>query len=314
MTKIAPREAPLRPAAFFTDFDGTIKPEGEDWVAPADLRALRDMKAAGWTRVVATGRSLFGFVKAWRPGLELDWLIFSSGAGLCPWTPLGPGPLMTGRVFSPAQAESAIRAAFALGYGFFAYAAPPDNHHFHYHLPEGPPAGFLKRLEIFQAQSRPWPADGLERLGRGAEGGPAGGIAAAPLVGGQMLIMAPGHEAEEAEAEFRRLAPELSVVRASSPFGDGCLWLEIFPPKVSKGLAAEALVRRLGLEPDLCAAAGNDYNDLDLLNWAGRPFITADAPEDLRPSVGERCRIIPPAGSGGLALAWENISENQDRP
>lgn len=191
-------EAPPRPAAFFTDFDGTIKPEGEDWVAPADLEALRDMKAAGWTRVVATGRSLFGFAKAWRPGLELDWLIFSSGAGLCSWDPLGPGPLLTGQIFNPEQALTAVRAAFALGYGFFAYGAPPDNHHFYYLMPQGPPAGFLKRMDIFRAQSRPWPSDGLERLERRVEvwgGGDSAAMteysAAAPQPGNATTAVAP---------------------------------------------------------------------------------------------------------------------------
>ena len=291
--------SPGGPAVFFTDFDGTIKPEGDARISPDDLRALSDMKAAGWTRAVATGRSLFGFAKAWQPGLELDWLIFSSGAGLCAWSPMGPGPMLSGRLFSPAEAEAAVKAALALGYGFFAYAAPPDNHHFHYHMPQGPPAGFLKRLDIFQAQSRLWPTDGLERL----QGGETS------LAGGQMLIMTPEAEADRAEAEFRRLAPGLSVVRASSPFGDGCLWLEIFPPQVSKGRAAADLARRLGLDPALCAAAGNDYNDRDLLDWAGRPFITADAPAELRgPADRPRYGIIPPAGNGGLAEAWRQIN------
>ncbi|MDR2946654.1 MAG: HAD hydrolase family protein [Candidatus Adiutrix sp.] len=286
MTENIPKIA----AAFFTDFDGTIKPEDPEGLAPADIQAFKDMGAAGWVRVVATGRSLFGFAKAWPLGLELDWLIFSSGAGLCSWGPMGPGPLLTARVYSPAQAEAAVRAALALGHGFSAYAAPPDNHHFYYHFPERPSAGFLKRLEIFAAQSRPWPADGLERLERGSL-----------KLGGHLLIMVPEAEVEAAEAEFLRLAPGLSIVQASSPFSDSHRWLEIFPPNVSKGRAAADLVRRLGLDPALCAAAGNDYNDRDLLDWAGKPFITADAPPDLR---SRGYRVIPPAGRGGLAEAW----------
>lgn len=297
--------SPLMPPAsaiFFIDFDGTIKPEGDRWVCHDDLEALRAMRTEGWARVVATGRSLFGFAKIWRPDLELDWLIFSSGAGLCAWSQMGPGPLLSGSRFSHAEAEVALLAALKLGYGFFAYGAPPDNHHFHYHLPPDPPVGYLKRLEIFASQSRPWPTTGLTKA----------------IIDslGQLLIMIPANEIDQAEGEFLRLAPGLSVVRASSPFGDGCLWLEVFPPQISKGQAAAALAQRLGLNQSKCAAMGNDYNDRDLLDWAGHPFITSDAPADMinqphhQLQDKPRYHITAPAGESGLAQAWRKASQN----
>ncbi len=282
---------------WLTDFDGTIKPEGDGRVAPADLDALKRLGDLGWFRVVATGRSLFGFVKAWEPGLELDALIFSSGVGRCAWGPMGPGPLLAARVFAPEVAAAALQAALELGYGFFAYQAPPDNHHFYYQRSARVPAGFERRLEIYAAQARPWSGDFFRRE------------PAEPL--SQVHIMVPAPELGRVEAEFRRLMrergrrpeEELSLVHSSSPFGDGCLWLEIFPPKITKGRAAAELARDLGLAPDRAVALGNDYNDRDLLNWAGRSFVTADAPEELR----QRHPAMPPAGRGGLAWALETV-------
>ncbi len=276
-----------RPACcgiWFTDFDGTIKPERGP-VCAADKAALRRLKEEGWFRVVATGRSLFAFAKIWEPDLELDALIFASGAGLCAWGPEGPGPLLRRRLIGPELLKTAMKAAIALGFGFFAYHAPPDNHHFYYLRPADPPSGFEKRLEIYSGQAWPWPDDYFQRSRRAAIS--------------QIMMMVPAPLIEKAERDFRRLAPGLSIIRSTSPFGDSCLWLEVFPPGVSKGRAGAQLAEEMGLTAEKTVALGNDYNDIDLLAWAGRSFVTADAPADVRSGHS----IMPEAGEGGLAWA-----------
>ncbi|MCL2029228.1 MAG: HAD hydrolase family protein [Deltaproteobacteria bacterium] len=272
---------------WLTDFDGTIKPlDHRAKVSPEDLSALKRLKAEGWVRAVVTGRSLFSFALAWEPGLELDWLIFSSGAGLCSWSPMGPGPLLDSRAFRPPEAESALTAALNLDFGFFAYLAPPDSHHFYYLAPPAPaPEGFRRRLKTFAPQGRPFPADFLDRP-----------PARRPILS-QVLLMIPAPQAARAGAELDRA--RLSWLSSASPFDDGCRWLEILPPGVSKGRAAAALAERLGLDRSRTAATGNDYNDQDLLDWVGRAFVTRDAPPDLL----ARHRPIAPAGQGGLAEA-----------
>ncbi|GHV56917.1 hypothetical protein FACS189460_2580 [Deltaproteobacteria bacterium] len=275
---------------WLTDYDGTIRPiDPQASVAQADLAALKRLGAEGWLRAVVTGRSLFSFATAWEPGLELDWLIFSSGAGLCPWGPLGPEALLAASVFTPSEAETALPAALDLNFGFFAYLAPPDCHHFYYQAPPpaGAPAGFSLRLSTYAAQSRPWPRDYFQR-----NPGDRPSLS-------QLLIMVPTAEAARAEAFFADRAPHLSRLWSVSPFGDGCQWLEVLPPGVSKGRAAAALAARLGLDRSLTVASGNDHNDRDLLAWAGRAFVTRDAPRDLA----ELYPTIPPAGEGGLAEA-----------
>lgn len=270
---------------FLTDLDGTIKPGPGRTYCRADLEALKDLRRRGWFRAVVTGRSLFSFIKAWEPELELDALIFSSGAGLCLWNSYGPGEMLTGHSFTPTQALSALKAASSLGRGFYAYQAPPDSHHFFYHRTDKVPKGFQLRLDSFRPQSKIWPGfDDRE---------------AQEAVLSQILIMAPVEEADQVEDDFNRLSPGLSVIRSSSPFNDGHLWLEIFPPEVSKGRAAAALAQKLSLGPEHSLALGNDYNDLDLLSWAGRAFVTEDAPTELTALY----PTIAPAGQGGLAQA-----------
>jgi hydroxymethylpyrimidine pyrophosphatase-like HAD family hydrolase len=201
---------------------------------------------------------------------------------------MGPGPLLDARAFRPPEAEDALHTALDLNFGFFAYLAPPDGHHFYYLAPPGQiPAGFDKRLKMYAAQGRPFPADFF------------GPVPADRPVLGQMLIMIPSAEMPRVETELGRKIPHLSRISSASPFGDGYHWLELLPPGVSKGRASAALAERLGLDRSRSVAMGNDYNDQDLLDWAGRSFVTRDAPPDLL----ARHRPIAPAGQGGLAEA-----------
>jgi len=282
---------------WLTDFDGTIKPLAPQTpVAQADLTALKRLGAEGWIRAVVTGRSLFSFATAWEPGLELDWLIFSSGSGLCPWGPMGPGDILEARAFRPLEAESALLAALDLNFGFFAYLPPPDGHHFYYLKPKTHiPSGFNKRLKVFAAQCRPFPTDYFERI-----------PADRPVLS-QLLLMIPAAEEIRVEAELANRLPHLSRLGSASPFDDGCRWLEVLPPGVSKGRAAADLAERLGLDRERAVALGNDHNDRDLLDWAGRSFVTRDAPPDLL----ARHQPIAPAGQGGLAQAADQVLDGR---
>ena len=277
-----------------TDFDGTIKPANQG-VAQADIEALKRLGKDGWCRVVATGRSLFAFARDWTPGLELDALIFSTGSGLCSWGALGPGPMLKSFSLSDQESKGAVEAAMQLGFGFFAYLAPPDSHHFYYLPPTqpSPPTGFNYRLKQYPAQCRPWPKDALRNN--------------CPPSLSQIMIMVPTDIVDQTEAKFHQLSPGLSVLRSTSPFEDNHMWLEIFAPGVSKSHMATKLSQTLSLGTSTTVALGNDYNDIDLLKWAGCAFVTSDAPAKVRSNY----RTIAVAGQGGLAQAAEIIASEQ---
>lgn len=48
---------------------------------------------------------------------------------------------------------------------------------------------------------------------------------------------------------------------------------------------------------------GNDYNDLDMLRWAGTARVVANAPEDLRSEFTETSAKLE-AGAAKAACAW----------
>ncbi|MDR0548887.1 MAG: Cof-type HAD-IIB family hydrolase [Deltaproteobacteria bacterium] len=248
-----------------TDFDGTIKPlvGPVPQVEAAALKTLGQLKVV---RAVATGRSLESFRLDWSPDLELDYLIYSSGLALCRFGRTGPLEHLFLKAFAPSESSLALDIALALGWGFVAFKAPPNSHHFYYLDPLNcpPSPGQVARVNRFQEVATPWPGYKPHE----------------PL--SQVLIMAPAEEFPQLKDRFQSLAPNLSITLSSSPYGDGRIWLEVFPGGVTKGSASAALADLLGLTAQETVAVGNDYNDENLLAWAGRGFVVADAPLELR--------------------------------
>ncbi|MDR2455114.1 MAG: Cof-type HAD-IIB family hydrolase [Deltaproteobacteria bacterium] len=255
---------PAIPKMLFSDFDGTIKPY-KGPVAKADIEAFSRLGRLGSKRVVATGRSLAAFDRDWDRRMEMDYLIFSSGLGACLWGPDGAGELLFSHRFAPDVCQKALEACLALKRGFYAFRPPPECHLFVHQPPEGrpPTVGDARRLELYRDYATFY------------QGGPIG-----PR--GQFLITAPAAEIDEVKREFEELSPGLSLIYSTSPMGDASVWLEIFPPGVSKGSAAKWLADKLSFQAADCLAIGNDFNDLDLLAWAGTAYLTADASPALR--------------------------------
>ncbi|MDR1039751.1 MAG: HAD hydrolase family protein [Deltaproteobacteria bacterium] len=280
-----------RPRLWISDFDGTLKPF-EAPVAHADVEALKTLGRLGCVRVVATGRSIATFMKDWDPAFEIDYLISSSGLATSRFGPEGPQELLTTREFTDSQARLAIGIARSLGLGFFLALPPPKTHRFFYFRPDGlVPSCFDARIQYSEGNAAPWD-----------------GSLESPLA--QTLVMGEPSVMREAERRFHAEAPALSTVVSSSPYGDGALWLEIYPPEVSKGKAAASLAASLGLGAWEAVALGNDFNDDDLLQWAGRAFVSSEAPESLKALYPN----VPPAGRGPLAyVAGKLVPGFQDR-
>ena len=66
---------------FITDFDGTLL-RSDGTLANCDLDSLETLARRGIRTAVATGRSLYSFINS--PGIDLpvDYVIFTTGAGV----------------------------------------------------------------------------------------------------------------------------------------------------------------------------------------------------------------------------------------
>lgn len=269
-------------AMVVTDLDGTLL-RSDRTLGREDRQALEDLGAEGVVRVAATGRSPFSLRRALDGTEPLDFAVVSSGAGVLEFR---SGRLLRAAELAPAVVDTVAGILEREGLGFMVHHPLPENHRFAYHCGNSVEPDFQRRLELYAGYCHP-----LE--------GPCGAAS-------QLLAIVPAGDGEGRAAHLRRLLPGLSVIRATSPLDHASTWLEVFPPRVSKSEATSWLAGALGILPRNVLALGNDYNDLDLLEWAGTSAVVANAPEDLL----ARFPVVPGNDEAGFARAVRMWMEN----
>lgn len=118
---------------------------------------------------------------------------------------------------------------------------------------------------------------------------------------------------KEAEAALKAspLHAYCECVRTEYPARDLSI-LDLLPPGVSKGWAVERLARRLGIDRKETAAIGDNWNDLDMLEWAGQAFIMGNAAAELRTAAKTRgWKQAPPNDEEGVAVVLERLTEQR---
>lgn len=240
------------------DLDGTLLMRGEPFAA-GDVQALVALGAQGIVRAIATGRALATALHVIPADFPIDYLVFSSGAGILDWR---TQELLVTHTLRPQETEFAANALIAHELDFMIHAPIPDQHIFRFHRTGRPNPDFERRLARYAAEGRAHE--------HGALSSPAS----------QLLAVSPDGSAESFEA-LRRELPGLSVIRATSPLDGRSLWIEAFAPGASKSRAAAWIARTCGIARENAWAIGNDYNDVDLLQWAGRAAVVRNAPAAL---------------------------------
>lgn len=56
----------------------------------------------------------------------------------------------------------------------------------------------------------------------------------------------------------------------------GMIWIDFIAPNANKGTALANLAEHLGIMPEECMAFGDQYNDVEMLKFAGTSFAMAD--------------------------------------
>jgi hydroxymethylpyrimidine pyrophosphatase-like HAD family hydrolase len=82
--------------------------------------------------------------------------------------------------------------------------------------------------------------------------------------------------------------------------------LDLLPPGVSKGTALERLAGRLGVGRKETMAIGDNWNDVDMLEWAGQGVMMGNAARELRTMAKMRgWKQAPPNDQEGVAVVLE---------
>lgn len=264
-----------------SDLDGTLL--GSDGkISEKNLWYLDQLGQSHVTRVVATGRSLYSAKLVLSESTPIDYLIFSSGAGIVKWA----NQELVSKTSLPADITGRVVEWLKQNQlDFMLHMPVPENHLFHYHSVQNEMENpdFFARMQRYAEFATPLREE-------------------AQMTSSQFVIIQP-QQPRISVGEIRRVFPDLSVIRTTSPLDLASLWIEIFPRTVNKGLASAWLIDRLGVDWDQTIAVGNDYNDIELLEWAHRSYVVANAPQKLQQTY----EVVRPFDKDGFSQVAEKL-------
>jgi len=242
-----------------TDLDGTLLPSmGE--VSSRNYKCLEDLKESNITRVIATGRTLYSAMAVLPDDFPIDYLIFSSGAGIMNWE---NKQLIYSQQIDAKEVQELSQVLIDHKTDFMILDPIPLNHQFWYYQGGNKNSDFDRRLNLYKQFATP--VGKIEDTRRDAC---------------QLLAILPNKE--DWFEELKNKFDDIKIIRATSPLDHESIWMEIFPLHISKGHGCEWLCKKLGLKAENSFVIGNDYNDIDLLEWGKHSYVVDNAPKELK--------------------------------
>jgi len=100
-----------------------------------------------------------------------------------------------------------------------------------------------------------------------------------------------------------KLQSEITVLRTEYPVRDLSI-VDVLNQGCSKGHALERWANYRGIPREQVMAVGDNYNDIEMLAFAGHPFIMGNASEELR---GRGWTVTLRNDQSGIAAALEQV-------
>lgn len=262
-----------------TDLDGTLL-QSDHSISKEDRETLHLLGEMGICRVAATGRNLFKVRLALTPADPFDYVICSSGAGIVDWH---TQEIIRAINFSEELTNQLVDYLIKHNFNFKVSDCFPDNHNFFW-----------------------WEKYKCPELDRYVEVHARMGKAEAILPGrkygsSQLLLFFPktSKEFDVVKTNLIKQFPEISIIRTTSPLSDDWIWMEIFPKGISKAHGIAEICELKGILRSETFGIGNDFNDLEMLDFTHLSYVVHNAPEELR----EKFLISLPYHENGFSHA-----------
>ncbi len=241
----------------FTDLDRTLLRD-DNTLSARNLAALKNLKEKGIITVIATGRNIFSTRKVLSADLQFDYLMFSSGCGIMDWK---TQEVIYENHLIKQEVNKTLKIFFKHKVDFMLHEPVPENHRFQYKRVNKNNTDFERRIKLYKPNAIP--------------------MEEPPEKASQFIaILQPG-----SDRKFEEINKEidfLKVIRATSPLDHKSIWLEVFPNGVSKGHSAQWLCEKLRIDQAFTLSIGNDFNDIDLLEWTAQSYVVENSPEQLK--------------------------------
>ncbi|WP_372776359.1 HAD-IIB family hydrolase [Mangrovibacterium sp.] len=245
-----------------TDLDGTLLRKDKS-ISREDLEMLEFLGEHDIVRVVATGRNYRKVKEVIPDGSPFDYVAFSSGAGIYDCK---SGEIIYRQNIAVETVNQIAAVLVAKRLNFYLFRGVPDNS-FCWYYRGGKLCEEFERYYSFHHEY----ASLLE------EGVPLESDACQFLV-----IFESPEDFSELKTEIEAHFDTIKVLRASSPLETGYVWMEIFHRSVSKGNAIQWICDRHNIPHHSTFSIGNDYNDLDLLDFTSISYMVENGPDELK--------------------------------
>lgn len=257
-----------------TDLDGTILPAGGK-VSRQDLETLKMLGNRGVVRVIATGRSFYAILQHIPRTFPIDYLIFSTGVGLMNWR---TGEIIISTHIKSNRVKFLVEHMLRHNVDFMLHSPAPDTHKFYYSGTDAPIIDYSERQKHY--------SDFCHPLKKGYYPDSSQALAFIPNDDNLYQQVTLGLE-------------DYKVIRTTSPINEENIWIEVFEKNVSKGHTLEMLAGMLNVSKRDVMAIGNDFNDIDMLDFTANSFVVENAPEVLK----EKYRVVANAANSGFTQA-----------
>ena len=246
-----------------TDLDGTFL-KNDKSISQDNLEILCSLGEKGILRVVATGRNLKKTLEVISEDVPFDYIVFSSGAGVYDCM---HKKLIYHQNLNQQIVQQLADFLVGLDMNFHLFKPVPENYNCWFHRGSTASSEFERYFDFQSAHAEPMPLD--RKLGSEAC---------------QFLIVFPDHLTNfmAFKNDIEHHFPEVKVVRTSSPLDTGFIWMEIFHQSVSKGNGVKYVCDALQIDHAHTLGIGNDYNDLDLLEFTNYSYLVENGPQELK--------------------------------
>lgn len=246
-----------------TDLDGTFL-KNDKSISPENLKMLCSLGEKGIVRVIATGRNLKKTMDVIPVETPFDFIVFSSGAGVFDHR---NKQLLYHQNISRDIVRNLSDFLIDRDLNFHLFRPVPDNHQCWFHRGSVRCEEFENYFNYLQTVPEPLPE-----------------IKAIDTEACQFLVVFPNNLQRflSLQQEIESRFSEVKVVRTSSPLETGYIWMEIFHQSVSKGNGVRFICDSMQIDHTDTLGIGNDFNDLDLLEFTNYSYIVDNGPEELK--------------------------------
>ena len=274
-----------------TDLDGTLL-NSEGKLSDKDRETLIRLGERKMVRVVATGRILHSAMLVLDKDFPIDYLVFSSGAGVLDFK---NNQLLHANFMERDDVFHSLEIVEKLDLNFMLHGPVPDNHFCICRRGgEFDHKDFDHRLSNYREFAHPYDEHEviLKKWNYRAS---------------LIVCSVPFQEGEPLYYKLKEVLPKLHIVRNTSPLDPNYHWVEILPLGVSKASGCQWLLEHLNRPTERNLGVGNDFNDVDLLEWVDAAFVVENAPKELL----DKYKVVSDHKNSGFSHAVERFLKSK---